>query len=301
MEKVKRLGKSKKSPPIILNEHIEYIRKRYIEDKASQCLIAKELDISPQKVAGLMKENGIQIRTDREQALKYTFNERYFQNIDTEEKAYWLGFLYADGYLAYNGKNNLSTIGIALSDCDSGHLFKFKKALEFTGKISHYSPSNSNFEGSGDYCRIHLSSPLMAQDLIDKGCVEHKSNILKYPTENQVPIELQHHFIRGYIDGDGSIRFYKREPYAPSISISITSTKEMCLGIQSFFGYPNLKLYSRKNNGKNNYTSTIGGNVKVIRILNILYSNATVYLDRKYKKYLETINYYSSFNSRASQ
>ncbi len=55
----------------------------------------------------------------------YNINENVFDNIDTEEKAYWLGFLYADGYVTY--KNYTIGLGVALKDID--HLRKFKDFL----------------------------------------------------------------------------------------------------------------------------------------------------------------------------
>lgn len=57
--------------------------------------------------------------------IKYTFNENIFSIIDNEEKAYWLGFLYADGYLTDQG-----LFGCALQEKDKAHLNKF---LTFLG------------------------------------------------------------------------------------------------------------------------------------------------------------------------
>ena len=62
-------------------------------------------------------------------------------------------------------------------------------------------------------CRILLTSEKTVNDLIDKGCFRNKTKILKFPTEDQVPKHLIHHFIRGYIDGDGSISYYKKNDY----------------------------------------------------------------------------------------
>ena len=66
----------------------------------------------------IYKDNGGIVRTDREQALKYTCDENYFEKIDTAEKAYWLGFMYTDGYIQNKRKNSNMKIGIALSQSD---------------------------------------------------------------------------------------------------------------------------------------------------------------------------------------
>ena len=53
---------------------------------------------------------------------------RIFETIDTEEKAYWLGFMYADGYI---GASRYS-VGINLSLKDIDHLKKFCKYMGLT-------------------------------------------------------------------------------------------------------------------------------------------------------------------------
>ena len=55
-----------------------------------------------------------------------TFDEHSFDVIDTEEKAYWLGFLYADG----NVSNTKNEVGITLQSSDIKHLYKFKTFLK---------------------------------------------------------------------------------------------------------------------------------------------------------------------------
>ena len=61
----------------------------------------------------------------------------FFENIDTEEKAYWLGFMYADGYIiSNNGRYGQEQIGITLSTKDLGHLEKFKQSIEATNPIT---------------------------------------------------------------------------------------------------------------------------------------------------------------------
>ena len=61
----------------------------------------------------------------------YQVNENYFESIDSDEKAYWLGFLSADGYI-HEGRN---TITLALQESDKVHIEKFKKAISATYPI----------------------------------------------------------------------------------------------------------------------------------------------------------------------
>lgn len=91
-----------------------------------------------------------------------------FRKIDTEEKAYWLGFLYADGYVS---KNNQIEVSLALKD--EKHLIKLKKFIN----------TNTNIIKDDHRCRLLFCSKEMAQDLANLGCVNNKSLILTFPTE----------------------------------------------------------------------------------------------------------------------
>ena len=268
----------------------EFIFKEYLSGK-SFVTIAKENNWPMNTVRLIYKDNGGRVRTDREQALKFTCNDDYFEIIDTPEKAYWLGFMYSDGFIQAKRKYNTTRVGITLTKSDEGHLEKFKEAVKFTGPIHSYDPDKKySYEGSKRFSRILISSPKMADDLIKNGCVTQKSNILKYPDETILPKELESHFIRGLIDGDGSIIRYNEPNNKHSYGISLTGTESICTNVLHFFGKDNIKLQKRHKKRKtNNYSFTIGGNKQVKKFLDILYKDATVYLDRKYERYLEVL------------
>ena len=62
---------------------------------------------------------------------KYNCNYDYFKEIDTEDKSYWLGFLYADGSI----HKTKHTIDLVLSINEKEHLYKFNNYLESTYPI----------------------------------------------------------------------------------------------------------------------------------------------------------------------
>lgn len=185
-------------------------------------------------------------------------------------------------------------MGISLSEKDKSHLEKFKNAIHYTGEVKTYFPSKTekSYKGTKNYCRILITSPLMAEDLINKGCFVNKTDILYYPDETIVPKDLEKHFIRGLIDGDGSliITNLSKENLYKEFEFSFTGTKEMCEGILKFIDKENLILCKRhKDKENNNYTLTVGGNKQVLKIVSLLYENASVYLNRKYEKYLKML------------
>lgn len=154
-------------------ECTEYAINLYVNEKMSIGNIAKEMDVSPKAVSIELKRNDVHIRTDREQSLKYTVNEKFFEIIDTEKKAYWLGFMYADGYITAERKHSGRKIGMSLSIKDIERLEAFKKDIEYTGDIKIYTVKQG-YKLGVKYGRLIISSEKLASDLEDKGCFEQK-------------------------------------------------------------------------------------------------------------------------------
>lgn len=244
--------------------------------------VRKITNIGVETLYKYLREKGL-IRSNSINSRKYYVDHIFFNIIDTEEKAYWLGFLYADGYItkAKYGKY----IGISLGVKDESHLEKIKKSLNATYPIKTY--NSINFGVETEYVRLLISSDQMFNDLIEKGLVERKSLVLKFPDNNIVPKNLVHHFIRGYFDGDGSFKKSQDSFYA----FQVCGTKEFLNSLAIYIYHPNLKLGKRhKDKNNNNYSLEIGGRQQVIKIGDYMYKNATIYLDRKYQRYLDLIN-----------
>lgn len=121
-----------------------------------------------------------------------------------------------------------------------------------------------------------------------------KTSILTFPeiSENLIP-----HFIRGYFDGDGCLTCHKFNENSPRLIwvIKFCGTENMLKNIYDNLPrrYNNpINLYQRYKRDNNNYCIDIGGNQQVLQILNYLYKDATIYLERKYKKYQELVEQY---------
>lgn len=225
-----------------------------------------------------LKNNKVNIRDNTLNSRKYNHIEDYFENIDNEEKAYWLGFMYADGYITNN------SFGFSINSIDRNHAVKFNESLQANNPIHEY--KGTGYSKDSLICRTLLTSAKTVNDLIDKGCIRNKTLKLEFPTEEQVPKHLIHHFIRGYMDGDGSINYHNRGKYQ-AWQISFIGQKNFLNKIKDFFNKPNLKLSTKDNI---TYQVNFAGNKQVKQILNILYHDATIYLDRKYDKYIEFMN-----------
>lgn len=192
---------------------------------------------------------------------KYTYYYDVFENIDTEEKAYWLGFLSADGSI----HNDI--IELNLKESDSGHVEKFAKFIS-PDLQGHFKPQTNSY-------RVSVCSKKISNDLYELGVTPNKSLTLKFC--DKVPKELLHHYIRGYIDGDGTI-FIRKDGQAVF----------EVLGTQDFVDHieESLELHHNKN-GQHGQAKSIrySGNKQVKSILDKVYKNATIYLERKYEIY----------------
>lgn len=141
---------------------------------------------------------------------KYIYDDTYFNVIDTEHKAYWLGFIMADGGIIQKSKNKpCLTLVINLQDSDYKHLEKFNNDLNGNLPIRHFiskpvtihSWTKDVHLSERPCCKIEVNSKCLCQDLINHGVSRRKTLI-----ENEPIIEdlnLIRHFIRGFFDGDG--------------------------------------------------------------------------------------------------
>lgn len=195
-------------------------------------------------------------------------NKDIFETIDTEEKAYWLGFLYADG--SVGSSRAQIELGLKLEDID--HVQKFKDFIGLDNKIGIREKTKS--------CRYSFRSSEFKEHLIKQGCFPNKSLILKFPTYNQVPKELMKHFMRGYFDGDGWICHTDKTE-----CIGFIGTYDFVSGAMKEFNLKENKIANvHRENGAKRYQ--LYQKEEFMKFLDLLYSDATIYLERKYQKYL---------------
>ena len=201
-------------------------------------------------------------------------NDHIFDSIDTEEKAYWLGFLYADGNVKHYNKS--WRIELTLQECDVNHLMKFSQFLSLNKEPAYREKTKAY--------RISFCSSRVAEELIKKGCVPKKSLILKFPQYNIVPKDLMPHFIRGYFDGDGCISL-KQQVNSIRKHVSLLGTKEF---LEDFVKEVNLKgtIIKKDKRTESNTYQIVFTKEEGNKLLDHMYGSASIYLQRKYNKYL---------------
>lgn len=258
----------------------------YSEEKVGCTTISRRIGVNENTIASYIRRT-IGTRSRSAAAKKYTCDETFFENIDTEEKAYWLGFFYADGYVTTSGKYNNGTIGLTISEKDYGHLCKFKNSINATNPIKHYKTGKSSFKQNVEYCRLLIRSDKLYSDIVKQGVVEHKTNIITPPNISK---DLVRHFVRGYIDGDGCISKTDTETHPLSYAVKILGTEQVLDFIKNFIHeYTDIKIgrYFKRKECQTVSSLEFSGNVQVEKFLDIIYKNATVFLDRKHERYIE--------------
>lgn len=275
------LTKTKK----INNEIKQQIVKMYQEGISSEA-IAKKYNINASTVCRILKKLNIKLRSSEENKRKYKINTNFFEKIDNEAKAYFLGFLYADGFVSNNNDNkNYYQISICLSSKDRDILEKFSTLIYNFDKIKDFSKKSYNSEQLKNYSQISIYSKKMHHDLVKLGCVPNKSLTLIFPNQNQIPDYLMHHFIRGYFDGDGCLS--RGIKYV----VDITSSQDFLLGMIDYLNKKiNINFNKLQQRHKDRDTSTRSVQItklsNIITFLSYLYKDSTIYLLRK-RQYFE--------------
>jgi hypothetical protein len=236
--------------------------------------VCDQLPISFSTLQKHLQSTGLS-RSNRENSRRYQVDHNFFEDITNEIKAYWLGFMYADGFITQS--KNQKMVGLSLATKDQKHLEKFSCDLSSNYPIRVYQGKCYNTPIT--YSRLLLTSEKLFYDLETKGVLQRKSLILRYPPRDIVPDHLERHFIRGYFDGDGCWSGNKE------IVFKVCGTWEFLTKLAEKLEKPNLKLEQRRI-GRESFQLNVGGNRQVYRIGNLMYRGATIYLDRKRSKFL---------------
>jgi hypothetical protein len=204
----------------------------------------------------------------------YDLNENYFNKIDNLEKAYFLGLLYADGWVI----EKTGYIGIALVEETPNLLENLNKSIKSSRPIKKYNGKTS----IGYYFRLDLNSFELLNDLKNHGISQNKTFSLKFPAT--VPKELLPHFIRGVYDGDGS-GSYKDKPIRDYFGF--LGTKEFCIGLQYVLN-SELTLSEKVNinKHKNIFSLRYSNKEDIKKLYNYIYKDKnSFYLKRKFDKF----------------
>lgn len=248
-------------------EYLPFIKLNF--NKISQRKIAKNLGIGKTTVNRWSSELGLKFK-------KHSVNEEFFNEFN-EQSCYILGLIFSDGNISWNPRKGYYSTTITASEKDKNHLENIRKIMSSTKPLL-YSPKTKSY-------RLIINNKKTCKKLMQLGVTPKKSLTIKFPN---IPKNYLRHFIRGVIDGDGNVRYVKRKR-SPYFEITLASgSKAFCEGF----------IHSIKQNvGVNANIRKVGKNTNIIqyscsrgeRLARYIYSNADIFLKRKYLQYKNKI------------
>lgn len=213
---------------------------------------------------------------DRAWKKKYSIDETMFEKCDSPEKAYWLGFIMADGNININNRGGYRLI-INLKNGDKNHLEKFRQFLNANVPIEERWISGGNAK-SRKIASISICRKKIFNSLKQYGIIPRKTGMEQI---RNIPEQYYSDFIRGYFDGDGCLL---RAKETGQLSMEIVCASKLFIQSLQKILIKHCNLLKTKLQQKSScYKLTYGGNIQVPRIFNYLLQNSNVRLERKYK------------------
>lgn len=229
---------------------------------------------------------------------KYTYNKDYFKEIDSFEKAYWLGFLYADGCITRfykDEKLKSMSLEITLQNDDKNHLIKFRDALDSNVPIK-----DKLVAGKYKSSRIVINCTGMCNDLINLGCTPQKSIILEFPKNNILPEKYINDFVRGYFDGDGGVSYTEGTYYSKARGKNYKQRHYRCYfcgnkhflqKIKDILNSNGINTSDLKEDNRGKAVNLyIYGKDNIEKLKHFLYTKDCVCLSRKFEKFNDIEN-----------
>ena len=247
----------------------ENLRRMYCVEKMSIASIAKHYGCAYKTVSAAMKKSGIETRRPGDSSrcnAKYDVDSHYFDSIDSETKAYVLGLIAADGHVSKNG-----VLMFSFQTEDSAILDDIKVALRSNHPIGE--------KHNGTSKTLNITSSILCMRLKEIGLNNNKSKWFDFRCVlSHIPENLLHHFVRGFFDGDGSIRIYNY-PYFKkhSYHFGLTSILPVCEFFNQYFNF-RTKL---ANEGNGIWTCVSSNHTKIVEAGHKMYDGATIYFPRK--------------------
>lgn len=271
-----RGGRHKK---ILTDSDIQKVKDLYVNTLTPIRQIAKEVNADQTVVKRIIKECELQKRTSKR--INAGLISDYFETIDNPHKAYWLGMLFTDGSVDRNRGHY--RIRLTLQYKDKELLEKFQHDLGLQSKLyERKEPGKESFS-------VEFNDEKMFNDLSKYGICPRKTYVTEHIPKN-IPNEYIVDFIRGMFDGDGCLTYSDDMVY--DVVVNFTSYHKQI--IDEFKLLVDEYVLDKQNHNKSFFTTAWHtqwrGYNQVVTLLDKLYDNADIYLERKYNKYIQLKN-----------
>lgn len=230
---------------------------------------------------------------DYEKNRKHAIDQHYFDEIIDESRAYWLGFLWADGNISTTAKRcaGPNRLRFVQKSSDRERVYAFKQAIQASYEVTELHDKRTN----SDQVQLDINSRPICDALIRHG-YGRKDERTSIP---KIDAGLVHHFVRGYFDGDGCLSIYNQTVrhaviHKQELSFTgnprfITELKELLVTDAGLT--PTVKMHVDKRT-TNAVSLRYGKKADIAKMYEYLYHDATTYLKRKHDKFLEYFSYH---------
>lgn len=211
----------------------------------------------------------------------YKVNEDFFKCINTEEKAYILGFICADGHIEKDRLN----ITVSIKDRDI--LEKIKYAMHSNHPIKEVQRTNPYKKTNREnliLSELMIGSIELVKPLFNMGLTTNKTYTLNGGILKYIPKYLIRDFLRGYFDGDGNVFFGRRYSSGYKYNVNICGNEDFLLKSFQVYFPSNNKLY-KDLYSRQCYVWKISQKDKVRDFMYYLYYNSSIFLQRKYNEF----------------
>jgi len=240
--------------------------------------ISKELGLDRPSLSKRLQKQGLKLRDNR----IYSVDLQYFAEIDDEHKAYWLGFILADGTVQDKYKRHV--FEITLKEEDSYMLEILKSDIQSNAPICDKIVTLNGYQYPAS--RFTVSSKEFVANLVKCGCVPNKTKVVRV-LDGIVSDDLMNHFVRGYFDGNGCIGITStRKPSDVTVSIGSGSV-QMMEDLWNIIANQTGLCFRDVSKSSTYYEMRLFSIDDKLEFLKYIYNNATVYLERKHKKYMQ--------------
>ena len=204
-------------------------------------------------------------------------NHSFFKTISAD-MYYILGLWYADGCVCRNRNSKVALLSFNIRDEEL--IKQVAKTIDYNKKLYYYKDKRFG----SVMVKIDIFSEEIFDDLVKLGCMERKSLIIEFP---MIPKVFDRDFIRGYMDGDGSIFVNDRN----KLEVTFTSGSKKFLDKLRIVVYNNIDLLGSVvyKNRKNCYFIRYAYKNRAEQLLYWLYENASLFSNRKYNIYKKFI------------
>lgn len=200
-------------------EQEQEILKKYNEG-ASMLSLQKEYQTSWETLKNLFEEKGIK-KNSLSKIQNPNLLEDYFENIDSVDKAYWIGWLLSDGCIQNRQDKKGYEISLTLLAQDEHILHQLEEDLQVQGKVATF---------CNDYKRFSLGCKKMVEDLEKYSLINNKT--FTCYISNLIPKKYYSHLLRGIFDGDGGITIYKRSNGQINYELSFCGNEQIITKIK---------------------------------------------------------------------